>query len=397
MLSTDNYWDSDIGIEGSDDVVRNVVRTRCLLPDLARLVSEYMDFTGSIFGTLSILPGENRLLGSAWSLVGETREARITTSEWGRFCAGFVFDPDQVIVDLKRRVLYALCVSSHDGLLMTRIDLLSGRCCRVKTPPTYLHRWKPRYGVSAVVLGDSMWIVGNKAGRYDLQRNAWDWIGSSGSIDGFTLLVGAAWTAVSPTTVLISGGEEGITGPLVKSCRLLSEEPNINGKRIMRTLTNAIPDLGRGRASHEMVLIPGADAVFVAEGHSSSPYAGAIRGWTRSTEVLSLRPLRKLKEDRTTESATNSTWHWRSSVELPAYLPGGISAQKVFGVGDSVVAHVQSDGELQEVKRLRICGDCAENGAHHPSQSCDTPEFRDWQHLLALPIQVFRLASFCIQ
>jgi hypothetical protein len=408
ILSTDNYWDSGIGHGGAGG-------TRCLLPDLALLVAEYVDAT-SIFGTLSIIYGQNRLLGSAWSLISEITEARNTTSEWGQLAgaSGFVISPDQVIVDAKRRVLYLLRVSYDGFLSMTRLDLLTGRHSPVNTSPTHVHQWVARYGVSAVVLGDSMWILGNirtenwadyyntldaRAARYDLKRNAWDTIGPV-SLDGFKSLQGAACAAISLNRVLISGG--GGTTPLVKSCHLLSEELNTSSNRIIRTLTNAIPDLSRLRANHEMVLVPGADAVFVAEGQVlfSSPHDKAITGLDRSTEVLSLRPLRKFK-DGVQESGADSApnWMWRPSVPLPSYLATGIP-QKLFGVGDSVLAQVRCKvGDTATVMRLRICADCAECRWHHSQQfmSCDTPEFRDWYHLLEIPAQCLPVASFCIQ
>jgi hypothetical protein len=403
---------------------------RYLLPELARLVANYLPDTIIFWSiwTTSLFPTRlkpARVQACALRMTSDFMtnypepepidldDPKCVSGSWPPQPSWLNPDP---CVDHKRHVGYVINLCErHDWHVDSRqlsiwgIDLAAGRLWQVLIPGS-VSAWDLRFGVSSVILNDSMWIIGkpfrtaptsntdsdaeNQSAHYDLSTGTWD----------ITPMVGvapiqfAAYVAISHKLVVVSGGYVDKTtatrdpGDARKrlysdSCYLLEEKQNALGVRTLG-VKQQLPKLICARANHGMAFIPDVSAIVAIEG---TILGGGCYGWTYASEILSLLPLKrdrpKLIESETSEPS--EAWCWHDLPRLPVFL--STEHRSVFGVGDNVI--VLSKYGLF---RLRVCGDCAAKMCARASHPDDYTAWQKLSTLAEIP-QHYSIALFSIR
>jgi hypothetical protein len=408
---------------------------RYLLPDLARLVANYLPDTIILWGTwTTAIDSETlqrspvqRVQACAWRMVSDFDvDDVVCLYDAVPKCSEVVWPPsnaqrsvihEDACVDHKRHVGYVLQLCDDDSRFECRlwgIDLAVGRCRPVLIPKSGSD-WDQRFGLSTVILNDSLWIIGkrfhNKGNtsenqgndypnimtmRYDLSSDTWD--SALNPIVGLAPIQFAAYVEISHTLAVVSGGYVGKSKTAAThapgeriysdSCYLLEEQQNTLGVRTLG-VKQQLPRLFLARAEHGMAFIPDISAIVAIEGTIQSD--SSHTPWTRAAEILSLLPLkrnqRKLMESEPPEPP--EPWCWRGLPTLPIYLAN--ASKRVFGVGDNIIALSKLG-----LYRLRVCGDCA---ARICTRVSHTDDYHEWHRLPAFPLeaQQHSIAFFSIR
>jgi hypothetical protein len=364
---------------------------RCLITDLARLVAEYMTETTVLAAIWSRPHDARQLNGRAWQLTatssssGEpncvlnpgTKEIELKSN----YDCG-IWNIVDSIVDNKRRIGYLMLdlpSQSHLSNILA-VDLVNGRHWLLGPLPT-CHRDRD-FGLSLILLCNSLWIIGKQmrnhkddkcgpttAMRYDLNSSRWD-PAATHTIDGISCM--SAFVEITQNLAVISGGYRS-QFQFNDSCRVL-EENAVNGGRSVLLCTSQpqLPSLLFGRAHHQMAFVSEADAITSIEGMINLGGTPEGVAWSRTAEVLSIRPF------QTTEERDTRAWAWHRLTDLPAHL--GWTHKRTFGVGDNVVVNL-----CHGFVRLRICGNCALD----PNSCAKRPhseEYTKWQPLTNIGI-----------
>jgi hypothetical protein len=403
----------------------------CLISELAKLVAHYLPETvvlavpwlrlrSSASATTS--PTYSRagpeIVGGAWRMASDTwsSDAAVTADLFEATSVNYL--NTEVIglssldmrsadwptvnresaIDNKRRIAYLLHTYEQDGaskLKLVALDLVTGRCWRTAEHPSVIDS---SFGVSALVLRDSLWIIGNHATnnmstarynddlvsvRYDLLCNNWDNFTYRHVLNGVKNVWFPAVVQISRNRAMISGGFtcDPILGTrkYFKRCLLL-EETTVLGQHSLSVLKHDIPNLKTGRAQHKMAFVPEANSVVAVEGtHDGFGVPGSndrvYNNWTKGAEILSLAPLTIDRTTTHTNEKETCSWSWHQLPSVPSYLAFGNS---VVGIGDSVIV-VGTSPAL----RLRVCGNCANNACDRARQH--NLQYQMWQPLISLP------------